>query len=96
MRELGRTSYLPVPMDETAAQVQTMTVFPSFRPSVCSMKPKEEARIDINSPAGKASQPRLDTNWIPVLQQAADKPKQTPACTCGFLSLQIHIKFSMM
>lgn len=76
----GREEVSPVAMDETAADVQTMTVLPSLRPRVCSMNPKDETSTEITRPAGNASHPRLEIICMPVLQQAADKPKHTPAC----------------
>ena len=72
---------LPVAMEETAAQVHTMTVLPSLRPRVCSMKPREDMRTEPASPTGKASHPTRATIVMPVLQLAADSPKHTPACT---------------
>ena len=70
----------PVTMDETAAQVHTMTLWPSLKPSVCSMKPSEEKTMLMHRPAGAASQDRRPASRNPVRQQAADSPKQAPAC----------------
>ncbi len=67
-------------MDDTAAQVHTMTLWPSLKPSVCSMKPSEEKTMLMHRPAGAASQDRRRTSRNPVRQQAADSPKQAPAC----------------
>jgi len=57
-----------------------MTVLPSFRPSVCSMNPREDMRMEPASPRGKAPHPARATMVIPVLQLAAESPKHTPAC----------------
>ena len=75
-----RWRMVPVAMEATAAQVQTMTVLPSFSPNVWSMKPREDISTEIMSPVGNAIQPSFATSWMPVLQQAADNPKHTPAC----------------
>ena len=70
----------PVTIDETAAHVHTMTLWPSLKPSVCSMKPREENTMLMQSPAGAASQVRRLASRNPVRQQAAESPKQAPAC----------------
>ena len=67
-------------MDETAAQVQTMTLWPSLKPRVCNMNPREEKMMLMHTPAGAASQDRRLASRKPVRQQAAESPKQAPAC----------------
>ena len=66
-------------MDDTAAHVQTITLWPSLKPSVCSMNPREEKVMLMQRPAGAASQDRRPASKNPVRQQAADSPKQAPA-----------------
>ena len=70
----------PVTMEDTAAQVHTITLWPSLKPSVCSMKPSEEKMMLMPRPAGAVSQDRRPASRNPVRQQAADRPKQAPAC----------------
>ena len=70
----------PVTMEDTAAHVHTITLWPSLKPSVCSMKPSEEKIMLMPRPAGAVSQDRRPASRNPVRQQAADRPKQAPAC----------------
>lgn len=70
----------PVTMEDTAAHVHTMTLWPSLKPSVCSMKPREEKMMLMQRPPGAASQDRRPASRNPVRQQAAESPKQAPAC----------------
>ena len=70
----------PVTMEDTAAHVHTITLWPSLKPSVCSMKPSEEKMMLMPRPAGAVSQDRRPASRNPVRQQAADRPKQAPAC----------------
>ena len=89
--KIGR---LPVAIEDTAAQVHTMTVLPSLSPRVCSMKPREDMRTDPANPRGKASHPTRATMVMPVLQLAADSPKHTPAYKSGFACLHSFIVFN--
>ncbi len=70
----------PVTMEDTAAHVHTITLWPSLKPSVCSMKPSEEKMMLMHRPAGAVSQDRRPASRNPVRQQAAERPKQAPAC----------------
>lgn len=70
----------PEIMDATAAQVQMMTVLPSFRPIVCTRKPQLVSRALNPIPTG--TQKALPGPWDnrkPVRQAAADSPKHAPA-----------------
>jgi hypothetical protein len=70
----------PVSMDETAAQVHRTTVLPSLKPSVCSAKPLLLSTTLQARPSGAVSQVTRRASRKPVRQQAADRPKQAPAC----------------
>ena len=71
-------------MEDTAAHVHTMTLWPSLKPSVCSMKPSEEKMMLMPRPAGAVSQDRRPASRNPVRQQAADRPKHAPACAVSW------------
>ena len=71
---------VPVTMEETAAQVQTTTVFPSLSPQVCSMRPAVVSPDPARMPTGTYRMLTWLPSRNPVLQAAADSPKQAPAC----------------
>ena len=70
-------------MEETAAQVHTTTVLPSLNPSVCSMNPALLSTMLVPRPAGAISQLTRRASRKPVRQDAADRPKQAPACAAA-------------
>ena len=70
-------------MEETAAQVQTTTVLPSLKPSVCSANPADDRQMLAARPAGAAVHETRAASRKPVRQAAADMPKHAPACVCS-------------
>ena len=77
-------------MEATAAQVQTMRVCPSLRPSVCSTKPREDSRMLQASPRGAASTVVVLAATKPTRQLVPDSPKHMPACAVQRLSQTRH------
>jgi len=69
----------PVTMEETAAQVQTTTVLPSLKPSVCSANPVDESPTLAARPIGAAVHETRAASRKPVRHAAADMPKHAPA-----------------
>ena len=70
----------PETIDETAAQVQTTTVLPSFRPLVWMTKPELVSRALKAMPmAAHKALPEPSASKKPVRQAAADSPKHAPA-----------------
>ena len=74
---------LPDAMDDTAAQVQTTTLFPSLRPRVWVSTPAPDSATLHRTPAGVHSALPRDASMNPVRLAAADSPKHAPACRGG-------------
>ena len=70
----------PVLMEATAAQVHTMSVCPSLRPTVCSTKPREDSTRLPARPRGAARTVVLLAATKPTRQLVPDSPKHMPAC----------------